>query len=75
MRYLLFCYIEFKNPTLSKMEKYNKLKELIIAIEDDFSKFYEKGNKAAGTRARKAMQDVKVIAQDIRKDIQESKNT
>lgn len=57
------------------MEKYNKLKELIIAIEDDFSKFYDKGNKAAGTRARKAMQDVKVIAQEIRKDIQEAKNT
>ncbi len=57
------------------MEKYNKLKELIIAIEEDFAKFYDKGNKAAGTRARKAMQDVKVFAQDIRKEIQEAKNT
>ena len=57
------------------MEKYAKLKNLVISIEDDFSKFYDKGNKAAGTRARKAMQDVKVLAQDIRKEIQESKNT
>jgi hypothetical protein len=56
------------------MEKYAKLKSLVISIEDDFSKFYDKGNKAAGTRARKAMQDVKVLAQDIRKEIQESKN-
>jgi hypothetical protein len=56
------------------MEKYAKLKSLIINIEDDFSKFYEKGNKAAGTRARKAMQDVKVLAQDIRKEIQDKKN-
>jgi len=56
------------------MEKYAKLKSLIIAIEDDFTKFYEKDNKAAGTRARKAMQDVKVMAQDIRKEIQEMKN-
>ena len=56
------------------MEKYNKLKDLVVAIEEDFAKFYEKGNKAAGTRARKAMQDVKNLAQDIRKDIQERKN-
>lgn len=57
------------------MEKYNKLKELVIAIEEDFAKFYDKGNKAAGTRARKAMQDLKNMAQDIRKEIQESKNS
>ncbi|MEM7654754.1 MAG: histone H1 [Bacteroidota bacterium] len=57
------------------MEKYAKLKSLVIAIEDDFSKFYDKKNKAAGTRARKAMQEVKVLAQDIRKEIQEAKNT
>ena len=57
------------------MEKYAKLKSLIISIEDDFAKFYDKGNKAAGTRARKAMQEVKVLAQEIRKDIQEAKNS
>ncbi|MEL6672413.1 MAG: histone H1 [Bacteroidota bacterium] len=56
------------------MEKYAKLKSLIVSIEEDFSKFYDKGNKAAGTRARKAMQEVKVLAQDIRKEIQSAKN-
>ncbi|MEM7369318.1 MAG: histone H1 [Bacteroidota bacterium] len=56
------------------MEKYNELKNLVAAIEEDFSKFYEKGNKAAGTRARKAMQEVKNLAQGIRKEIQEAKN-
>ena len=56
------------------MEKYAKLKSLVVSIEDDFAKFYEKGNKAAGTRARKAMQEVKVIAQEIRKDIQSAKS-
>lgn len=56
------------------MKKYSELKDLIISIEDDFSKFYDKGNNAAGTRARKAMQDIKVLAQDIRKEIQNSKN-
>ena len=57
------------------MKKYAQLKDLIISIEDDFSKFYDKGNKAAGTRARKAMQDVKVLAQDIRKEIQSRKSS
>ena len=56
------------------MEKYNKLKDLIVAIEDDFVKFYEKGNKAAGTRVRGAMQDMKNLAQDIRKEVQDMKN-
>lgn len=55
------------------MDKYAKLKGLVMAIEDDFSKFYDKGNKAAGTRARKAMQELKVLAQEIRKDIQAAK--
>ncbi len=55
------------------MEKYKTLKDLVLSVEDDFVKFYDKGNKAAGTRARKAMQDIKVIAQDIRKDIQDRK--
>lgn len=56
------------------MEKYTQLQNLVAGIEEDFKKFYEKGNKAAGTRARKAMQEVKNLAQDIRKEIQDTKN-
>lgn len=56
------------------MEKFEQLKNLVISATDDFAKFYDKGNKAAGTRARKAMQEVKNLAQDIRKEIQEAKN-
>lgn len=56
------------------MNHYEKLKRLVMELEDDFSKFYEKGNSAAGTRARKGMQDLKVLAQEIRQDIQEIKN-
>ncbi len=55
------------------MDKFHKLKELVLSIEDDFSKFYEKDNKAAGTRVRKAMQDLKVLAQDIRLEVQNKK--
>ncbi len=56
------------------MEKFEKLKDLILGSEDDFSKFYEKNNKAAGTRARSVMQELKNLAQEIRKEIQEMKN-
>ena len=57
------------------MEKYQKLKDLVLSIEEDFSKFYEKDNKAAGTRARKAMQELKNLAQEIRGEIQSMKNS
>ncbi len=56
------------------MEKYKSLLDLVSTLEDDFSKFYEKGNKAAGTRLRKGMQEVKELAQEIRTQIQSSKN-
>ena len=56
------------------MEKYEQLKKMVMDCEDDFSKFYEKENKAAGTRVRKVMQDLKELAQDIRKEVQEKKN-
>ena len=56
------------------MKNYEHLKNLVLELEEDFVKFYEKSNSAAGTRARKGMQDVKVLAQDIRKDIQDIKN-
>lgn len=56
------------------MSKYNELKSFVNDLEDDFSKFFDKGNKAAGTRVRKAMQDLKAMAQDIRVQVQEMKN-
>jgi len=56
------------------MSKYDDLKAKIDEIEEDVQKFYDKGNNAAGTRIRKAMQEVKALAQDIRKEVQERKN-
>ncbi len=55
------------------MEKFQKVKELISSVEMDAAAFYEKGNKAAGTRIRNAMQQLKVAAQEIRKEITEKK--
>ena len=43
-------------------------------LEEDMEKFYEKGNKAAGTRARKQLQNLKKLAQEIRLEIQDKKN-
>ncbi|NNF04898.1 MAG: histone H1 [Rhodothermales bacterium] len=54
--------------------RFNQLKNLVEDVQDDVTKFYEKGNKAAGTRVRKAMQDLKQVAQDIRVEIQDMKN-
>jgi hypothetical protein len=52
------------------MEEYEKLKRLIEQAEDDVAKA-EGGNKAAGTRVRKIMQEVKESAQTLRKKILE----
>lgn len=57
------------------MEKFSKLKELVASIEADADKFYNSGNGAAGTRVRKAMQDLKGLAQEIRTEVTEKKNT
>lgn len=56
------------------MEKFKALQELIAATEKDASAFYDKGNKAAGTRLRIAMQQLKTAATDIRKEVTELKN-
>ena len=44
-------------------------------LEGDFDKFYDKKNQAAGTRVRKGMQELKTMAQDIRSEVQNMKNT
>ena len=56
------------------MIEYERLKELVAAVEDDLLKA-EGGNKAAGTRVRKQMQDIKAAAQDLRKKILEVRST
>lgn len=57
------------------MSRFTEVKDLIDSLEDDFEKFYEKGNKAAGTRVRNGMQAIKNLAQDIRKEITDIKNS
>ena len=52
------------------MEEYDRLRELVEAAADDVKKA-SGGNKAAGTRVRKMMQEIKEAAQDVRKKILE----
>jgi hypothetical protein len=56
------------------MNRFNQLKELILSLEADFVKFYDKDNQAAGTRVRKGMQDLKNLSQEIRVEVQGVKN-
>jgi hypothetical protein len=56
------------------MDEYERLKKLVVEVEDDIRKA-EGGNKAAGTRARQTMQDIKNTAQNIREKILELRST
>lgn len=53
---------------------FNSIKQIITDCEDDVTKFFE-GNNAAGSRVRAAMQSVKKLAQEVRKEVQTEKNS
>jgi len=52
---------------------YDNLQNIINDNQNDVTKFIE-GNNSAGTRVRKAMQSIKIIAQEVRVEIQDQKN-
>ncbi len=56
------------------MSRYEELQALVAEAEDDFDKFYDKDVKAAGTRVRKSMLELKKLTDTIRKEVQEIKN-
>jgi uncharacterized protein YktA (UPF0223 family) len=55
------------------LDAYEKLKQIVEAAAEDVAKTAG-GNKAAGTRVRKAMQDVKAASQDVRKKVLEARS-
>jgi hypothetical protein len=65
------------------LDKYDKLVKLLTEdfeieeknfnLKEDFEKFFVKGNKTAGTRIRRVMQELKKISQEVRNDVQEYK--
>jgi hypothetical protein len=56
------------------MKRFEQVKDLVMSLEGDFEKFYDKGNQAAGTRVRKGMQELKNLGQEIRIEVQNKKN-
>ena len=55
-------------------QSYSRLEQILGDSMIDASKFIN-GINSAGTRVRKAMQEVKKIAQEIRLEVQEQKNS
>ena len=53
---------------------YDQLQDLVNDTQSDMTKFIE-GNNSAGTRVRKAMQAVKALAQEVRVEVQDQKNS
>jgi len=66
------------------IDKYDKLIKVLTEeieidgkkfnLKEDFEKFFIKGNRTAGTRIRKVMQEIKKLTQDVRNDVQEYKS-
>ncbi|MBL0175214.1 MAG: histone H1 [Ignavibacteria bacterium] len=57
------------------MNRFHELVALVQSFEKDFEKFFVKGNKSAGTRVRKHMNELKRKAQEVRNEIQAIKKT
>lgn len=56
------------------MKNYQELRDLAVSAETEAKSFFEKGNKAAGTRLRKAMMEIIKLAKAVRVDVSEKKN-
>ncbi len=54
-------------------DKHTQIIEFVKEMETDVEKFYVKGQAAAGTRVRKALSELKKMAQDMRNEVQDIK--
>ncbi|MFZ1825879.1 MAG: hypothetical protein WAU21_09760 [Chitinophagales bacterium] len=55
-------------------EKFAQLKTIVAILETDMEKFVHKGNKSAGIRLRKNLQEMRELATDLRKEILATRN-
>jgi len=53
---------------------FDNLQDVVNDCQTDIRKFVD-GNNSAGTRVRKAMQAVKALAQEVRVEVQDQKNS
>lgn len=54
--------------------KFAQIESVIAAAKKDAAKFYNTGNKAAGTRLRAALLQIKNLAHEGRKEVSEIKS-
>ena len=66
--------MEIQEMEIGSLETIEQMIEMLEEIKVDAAKS-DKGQKAAGTRVRKSLQEIKVLAQSERKAIQERKNS
>jgi len=52
------------------MDKINEIRSMLDAMGKDLEKFYAKNQNSAGTRLRKALNDVRKKCQEMRNEIQ-----
>jgi hypothetical protein len=71
---LIFSYLLRILKNNNMKDQFDELKSIVANIEEDVKKFNDNNNKTAGLRVRKSMQDIKLIAQEIRKIILDKKN-
>ena len=69
---------ETQNLTVAQLRtevenSWEKIQSILKDSEEDLTRFL-KGNSAAGTRVRKALQEVKIKSQDVRLCVQDIKN-
>jgi hypothetical protein len=57
------------------MDRFDELNELVQKYRTNFRKFYGRGNKAAGVRLRKNMQELRQFSKSIRDEVQELNGT
>jgi len=57
------------------MEKFEQLKQMLESMESDVDKFYNKGVSSAGGRVRKELNNIRKLCADLRKEIQEIRNS
>ena len=54
--------------------RYSEFTAIVEAMEGDFEKFYDKEVGAAGTRVRKALQELSKLCKEVRNDVTAVKN-
>ena len=58
-----------ESETAAPTNRFAELQRLVAGMATDFEKFYRDGNKAAGTRVRNSMQELKAFAQRVREEV------